>query len=82
MLLPFRVQRAAYDGLATSESHFLVDLDIYSCINSVDSWIEIFKILGMGKHSKTTASSQKTFTVYTNNFMEEKSPTQSESIFH
>lgn len=82
MLLLHRVQRAACDGLATYESHFLVDLDIYCCINSVDSWIKIFKIFGMGKHAETTASNQKTLTVYTYNFMGEKSPTQSEGIFH
>lgn len=82
MLLPRRVQRAAYDGLAAYESHFLADLDVYCCINSVDSWTEIFTILGMGKHAETTASCQKTLTVYTYNFMEEKSPTQSEGIFH
>lgn len=30
-------------------SRFYCLCNIYCCINSVDSWIEIFKILGMGK---------------------------------
>lgn len=70
------------DGLASSESHFLGDFDIYCYINSVDSCIKMLKIFGMGEHAEMTTSSQKPLPVCTHNSGGEKPPTQREGIFH
>lgn len=60
------------DRPASYESHFLVVLDICCCINSVDNWNKMLKIFGMGKHTETTTTSQKTLTVCTLNSMGKK----------